>query len=462
LSLRISVSPCVSFGAYELSMYMDPLKLSEDTKAILLLCGFFGDTKAGGADPMSLCEYNRIVAWLSDHKYRPRDLVTGTALATLKSEHPPDVDPSRCERLLARGAAMAFALERWMNKGVWVVCRSDGDYPERLRDHLRAQAPPILYGIGEQRLLDKGGLAVVGSRNMDEDGSSFASEVSREAAKQGLSVISGGARGVDQIAMNAALEAGGTVVGVLADSLLRTSLHQGAREPIRSQQLTLISAYHPEAGWNVGNAMGRNKQIYALSDYAIVVSTDYQKGGTWEGACEELRRDNHIPVFVRACNSAPRGNQELMKRGALPFPDQPREKPFVELLASATRNANVSTRANAPDFFAGIKQQGVSVSFDSPDTIGKSGQAPSEEPPRGKSAQSVFEAVLPILCSALRQPRTIADLSAALDIQQTQLNRWIREAVKRGLVKKLAKPARYVTMPSGESGSLFRQEDVSA
>jgi predicted Rossmann fold nucleotide-binding protein DprA/Smf involved in DNA uptake len=437
---------------------MDPLQLSEDTKAILLLCGSFGDPRNGTDAPLSLSEYNRVAAWLSDHKYRPCDLVAGTALARLKSEHPPGIDATRCERLLARGATMAFALERWTNKGVWVVCRSDADYPQRLREHLRSQAPPVLYGIGERHLLDKGGLAVVGSRNIEQNGSDFASEVAHHAARQGLSIVSGGARGVDQIAMNAALEAGGCVVGVLADSLLRTSLHQGARAPIRRQQLTLISAYHPEAGWNVGNAMGRNKHIYALSDYAVVVSSDYQKGGTWEGALEELRRSSHIPVFVRAHNDAPKGNQELSKRGALPFPDQPWDRPFVDLLTDVARNARVNTPPpDMVDLFAGIKQEAVSVPSDPAEPADKSDRAPSGEPTKETSAHSVFEAVLPILCSALSEPRTIADLAAALDIQQTQLNRWVGEATRRGLLTKLTKPTRYVAIPSGESCLLFTQ-----
>jgi predicted Rossmann fold nucleotide-binding protein DprA/Smf involved in DNA uptake len=439
---------------------MDMVKLSEDAKAVLLLCGFFGNAKNGTDVPLSLSDYNRVAAWLSAHEYRPRNLVTGTALAALKSERPPDIDPTRCERLLARGAAMAFALERWMNKGIWVICRSDGDYPRRLRDHLRTQAPPVLYGIGEQRLLDNGGLAVVGSRNIEQNGSDFASEVARHAAKQGLSVVSGGARGVDQIAMNAALEAGGTVVGVLADSLLRTSLNQEAREPIRSQRLTLISACHPEAGWNVGNAMGRNKHIYALSDYAIVVSSDYRKGGTWEGALEELQRGIHTPVFVRAYKDAPKGNEELIKRGALPFPDQPWERPFVELLADAARNARVNTPADMANLFTGIKQEAVSIPSDSAELVKKSDRALSGKPAGETSAHSVFEAVLPILCSALSQPHTIADLAAALDIQQTQLNRWVEEATRRGLVRRLAKPTRYVAMPSEKSCLLFRQGDV--
>lgn len=88
-------------------------------------------------------------------------------------------------------------------------------------------------------------------------------------------------------------------------------------KPIR---LVLISTYNQEAGFNVGNAMGRNRYICALADFAVVVSSDYQEGGTWAGADEELRRESGRPVFVRTGAGVPKGNTELLRKGAKPFP----------------------------------------------------------------------------------------------------------------------------------------------
>ena len=223
------------------------------------------------------------------------------------------VQPDRMKSLLARGAAMALAIEKWTNKGLWVLCRSDQDYPQRLKQHLKRNAPPILYGAGERELLSKGGLAVVGSRNIDEDGEGFAREVGRCAAESGMQLVSGAARGVDETAMHGAFSAGGSVVGVMADSLLRAAVSGKYREGIRDGQLVLVSTFNPEAGFNVGNAMGRNKYIYALADYAVVVSADHGQGGTWAGAEEELKRESGKPVFVRISVGVPKGNRELIK-----------------------------------------------------------------------------------------------------------------------------------------------------
>jgi predicted Rossmann fold nucleotide-binding protein DprA/Smf involved in DNA uptake len=105
----------------------------------------------------------------------------------------------------------------------------------------------------------------------------------------------------------------------------------------------LISTYNPEAGFNVGNAMGRNKYIYALADFAVVVSSDYQEGGTWAGADEELRRERGRPVFVRIGADVPKGNTELLRKGAKPFP-------VAGLTASLkdALHAAITRRAEAP------------------------------------------------------------------------------------------------------------------
>jgi predicted Rossmann fold nucleotide-binding protein DprA/Smf involved in DNA uptake len=181
----------------------------------------------------------------------------------------------------------------------------------------------LLYGCGKKQLLSQGGLAIIGSRDVDAAGEEFTKRAAASAAREEMQVVSGGARGVDQLAMLAALEAGGTVVGVLADSLLRSATSGKARESIQDGRLTLVSAFDPEAGFNVGNAMQRNKQIYALADFGLVVSSGYNEGGTWSGAIEQLEKLHLTPIFVRAGDDVPEGNRQLLRRDALPFPSEP-------------------------------------------------------------------------------------------------------------------------------------------
>src|SRR5207237_5107128 len=125
----------------------------------------------------------------------------------------------------------------------------------------------------------------------------------------------GGARGTDRIAMDGAMEAEGTAIGALADSLEATIRKSDVRELLLDGRLLLLTPYAPTAGFSIGGAMGRNKVIYGLSEFAVVVSSEVNSGGTWAGAVEALKA-NWCPVFARDGSGIPEGNRALIKRGA--------------------------------------------------------------------------------------------------------------------------------------------------
>ena len=312
---------------------MNTLELTADAKAILLLCGRFGPgDNDPSAAPLAPSEYNQVADWLVGRGMRPADLLALPADGPPSGTAPP-IDWGRLAALLKRGAALAFAVEKWLNSGIWVLCRSDTAYPARLKQHLRKTAPPVLFGAGDLRLLTAGGLAIVGSRSASTEALAFAALVGRRCAQENLAVVSGGARGVDEAAMLGALAAGGKAIGVLADRLGATAVSGRFRDALRADRLALVSPYSPEAVFSVGNAMGRNKLIYGLADFALVVSSEHKKGGTWAGAEEELRRPHPIPVFVRLSADAPKGNRELLKLGARQFPDDALQGSLAAALA---------------------------------------------------------------------------------------------------------------------------------
>jgi predicted Rossmann fold nucleotide-binding protein DprA/Smf involved in DNA uptake len=127
--------------------------------------------------------------------------------------------------------------------------------------------------------------------------------------------------------MDSALEARGTAVEVLADSLERAT--EKHRDALAFGDLYLVTPYSPNAGFSIGAAMGRNRLIYCLADYAIVVASDAETGGTWAGATETLK-NGWVPVFVLEHEAMPEGNVLLLQKGALPFP-HPFKQPPVEL-----------------------------------------------------------------------------------------------------------------------------------
>ena len=221
----------------------------------------------------------------------------------------------RIAKLFDRAAGLAIALEKLDHSGIWTITGAGERYPERLRTRLCDSAPAVLHGVGDASLLDTDGVGVVGSRDISAEGSQIACEIAKSAVKSGLPVISGAARGIDEDAMTAAFKEGGQVVGVIADALERSVTRRDTRRGVADGQICLVTPFAPSAPFSVGNAMGRNKIIYALSRCTIVVASDHETGGTWAGATEALK--NHygrVASWIGPGSGA--GNSALVQRGA--------------------------------------------------------------------------------------------------------------------------------------------------
>ena len=223
----------------------------------------------------------------------------------------------RVERLTHRAMSFAFELERLEQSGIRTLTVYDEHYPRHWLDRLRAKAPPVVHGAGALQLLDTPGLGVVGSRDVAEAGGEVAKEVARLAAGRSLPLVSGGARGVDQLAMDAAFEAGGGVVGILAESLSRKLKRPDVRRAVYEGSTVLCTPYSPDAPFSAGNAMGRNKLIYAQAALTVVIASDDGAGGTWSGAIDALKHGYGSVAVWRGEGEGP-GNGPLQQRGATP------------------------------------------------------------------------------------------------------------------------------------------------
>lgn len=221
----------------------------------------------------------------------------------------------RIAALFDRAASIALGLEKLEHSGTWTITAAGKRYPERLRARLGDAAPVTLHGVGDASLLDTDGVGVVGSRNVTKDGAQVARDIAHAAVKAGLPVVSGAARGVDRDAMNGAFEVGGQVIGVLAEALQKSVSRPGTRRGIADGNICLITPYTPTAPFSVGNAMGRNKIIYALSRCTVVVSSEQEAGGTWAGATEALKHHYGRVAAWRGAGGTP-GNGALVNQGA--------------------------------------------------------------------------------------------------------------------------------------------------
>jgi predicted Rossmann fold nucleotide-binding protein DprA/Smf involved in DNA uptake len=299
-------------------MSAEPTALSDDAIATVLVASYLGLPPRADAEPFGPVGWYDLAAALLRAGRRPQHLL-GADVETLRQDL--DLAPATAERiarLTERAGAIGFDLDRLAQRGIWVLTRGDREYPSRLAEQLGKNRPPVLFGAGPREYLSGGGLAVVGSRDVDETGAGFARRAGMLAAASGMNIVSGGARGVDRLAMEGAIAAEGVAAGILTDSLERWLKDPDLRRYIHEGLLVLATPFKPDAGFNARNAMARNKVIHALADYALVVASDKGKGGTWGGAIENLKA-NWSPLFVRSAPDAPEGNAELIRRGGIPL-----------------------------------------------------------------------------------------------------------------------------------------------
>jgi predicted Rossmann fold nucleotide-binding protein DprA/Smf involved in DNA uptake len=421
------------------------LPVSEQTKAILLLTSplIVGKPQRDGPKILTPTEYNKLASRLMELKRQPVDLL-GNERDDLVHQLADTLDSERLFQLLDRGLLMSQAIDQWQSRGIWIVSRADAAYPRRLKAKLKQQAPAILFGCGDRALLEQGGLGIVGSRKVDDAISEFVENAARLASNSGYSVVSGGAKGVDQIAMRSALDVEGTVVGALAENLNRAVVSSQYRNALRSHSLVLISAVDPSAGFNVGNAMARNKLIYALSDAGLVANADYEKGGTWAGAIEQINRFNCCPVYVRTTERTPKGNKALIERGAHPWPNPTGMTDFRALLEKPPKTAQaVEAQAQELDFNAEpavtetkVKPQIEEKKEPTPPPIEKTvAKLPSEE---------IFDAAKQAMLTLLQErAMNETDLTDALGVVKSQTRAWLEILLQEGLVEKTKRPVRY-------------------
>lgn len=168
--------------------------------------------------------------------------------------------------------------------------KNDGGFPEQFQHPALKDQPDAVYMEGKTDLLSGPVLAVVGSRKCSPYGASISREIGRQAAKCGVTIVSGLAAGIDSSTQRACLHHGGNVIAVLGNGLDQCypAENKGLMEEIRSRGL-LISEYPPGFKAKPWTFPRRNRLIAALSDAVTVVEASFHSGAltTAEYAVEQ-------------------------------------------------------------------------------------------------------------------------------------------------------------------------------
>lgn len=269
-------------------------------ECVLLLCCRLGDPNS---KPLTMPRFKelglRVLSSLigGNHltELRPSDLCR-IGYPQAEAEHIIDLldRQSKLESYLARGEAL----------GIRAITRVSDDYPSRITKKQTTNRPPSLFVMGDASLLEKPAISVVGSRDLNEDNEQFAKAVGRLAAKEGYVLVSGGARGADTAAQEACLDAGGKCVVFVAGSL---------ESYTPNENILYVSEDGYDIPFSAARALHRNSLIHIMGEKTLAAQCTKEKGGTWQGCTENLKRGwSDLFVF----NDGSEAMQMLMDLGA--------------------------------------------------------------------------------------------------------------------------------------------------
>lgn len=435
--------------------------LSSTAQATLLLTSYFSKASSEKTKPLTNAEWGRFALWLKEKSITPADLLEQDPVPLLQGWFDSRISAERIIELLNRGHSLALAMEKWQRAGLWVVTRSDPEYPRRLKQRLKTDSPPVLFGCGNKYLLNAGGLAVIGSRNASDSDLAFTGEIGAKAAYENIAIVSGGARGVDETAMLGAIRTGGAVIGIMADSLLKAATSSKWRKGLMDGHAVLISPFYPEAGFSAGNAMARNKYIYCLADSSLVIHSG-KKGGTLNGAEENLKKA-WVPLWVKQTDDKDAANADLVGKGGRWLEEYGSNFAVSDLFNIASRHVEQSSVEQA-DLFSMPEQSEL---LDEPEIKAEKEQAQlgtgdtseevleadeqgnsSNEPIPDRSATKAgpidfYQLFTEELNRLAQESIKLEDLIEQTQLHKSQLTAWLKRAEDEGVVKKLNRPVRY-------------------
>ncbi|MDQ3811237.1 MAG: DNA-processing protein DprA [Chloroflexota bacterium] len=402
----------------------------DDRLVAILLCsdlaGSRGAVRSG--KPLSATQWHTLVAKLSGSAWsQPSGLLGQSAAAIERTLAIKPESAERVSRLLECGGQAAIELERLAAAGIWTLTEFDTPYPTRLRQRLGAQAPPVLFGAGAVTRLNNDSVAVVGSRHVEIDGGAFAHTLGALCQADGLTVVTGAARGVDGLAMHACLARGGTAVGIVAGGLESMVREPAISRYIRDERLVLMTAVHPAVHFHAGNAMARNKLIYGCAELAIVVASAVESGGTWAGAVENLKH-GWVPLFVRNGTDVPAGNHALLQRGAFPLSLETLPPVGALLPGLFAQAGHPLPRGSGQEGHTSTDAATAPPALQAAPEPTASDPSPAAHLPTG----DLFPVVWPSLAALLAEPRLEREVAAAFAQQPAQVKAWLARAVAEG------------------------------
>src|SRR5580698_2198387 len=237
------------------------------------------------------------------------------SLTELESTGMPAEAAQFCYDGRARAAALDEA-QRLAEAGASYVTPEDDEYPQRLLEIY--DPPPVLWVRGNASILNRAGIAVVGTRHPTPYGAGMAEMLSRDLARRGVVILSGMARGVDTCAHKGALDAGGTTIAVWGTGIdvIYPKENKKLAEQIVQQGGALVSEFPMGTFPAPQNFPIRNRTLSGMSVGVLVVEAAEYSGTRITARCAIEQSRDVYAVPGNATNKNAWGPNTLIKQGA--------------------------------------------------------------------------------------------------------------------------------------------------
>lgn len=244
-------------------------------KGFLLLCCHLGNPER---KPLTPAQFRKLARRVRDSEKAPKERELERKDLTKLGYSTEEA--CRILELFSEEALLERYLAKAAKFGCVPLTRLTPGYPRRILDALGDDAPGCIWARGDLSLLERPGIALVGSRELRPENERFAREVGIQAARQGLTLISGNARGADRTAQDACLVNGGGVISIVADRLT---------DHVPVGKVLYLSEEGLDLEFSAQRALSRNRCIHALGMTAIAAKCSLKTGGTWDGSVKNLR-----------------------------------------------------------------------------------------------------------------------------------------------------------------------------
>ena len=234
-----------------------------------------------------------------------------------------------------------FLEEQLYQNHVEMCWIGDECFPVRLKKLNVGNIPAVLFYQGNYALLQNKCVGFTGSRKVSDSGIRIADSSARQLSTDGVSVVSGYAKGVDLTAHKAALQAGGSTIFVIVEGILKNRIKREVKELLSDDNHLFISQFLPNLTWSASNAMKRNNTIVGVSDAMILIEAGMD-GGTFNAGEQSIK--NKKPLFVveyGVSKPTAEGNKFFLQHGGMPLRGDKNGNPILKRVYSSLQDNKI-------------------------------------------------------------------------------------------------------------------------